>query len=462
MRRTQSVMIVQSGVALREDFCSLLALRGFTFIDFCAASDALRAVKQRGFDLIILVSSRANPLDGLRAAQAIRQYDRGTALILIAAGGSEALAVEALRTGVTDYLNFPFSAEDLFASIDRCQIRPERPPADAASGLVDGDRLVGESASMAAIKAYVARVAPTDSNVLITGETGTGKELAAELLHNNSIRRHKPFICINCAAIPDSLVESELFGYEKGAFTGAHIQKEGKLKLADGGTVFFDEIGDMTPYAQAKILRAIESREIERLGGRSSVPLNVRIIAATNRDLERLAADGHFRPDLYFRLNVGRIHLPPLRDRKEDLPPLIRYWIDKFNLRFAASVEGFLDEATDFLLWYEWPGNVRELKNVLEAIFLNGPGRRVGIADLPEWLRSRLEAGQARPRSERDQLMYALLSSNWNKSKAAEKLHWSRMTLYRKMAKYEIAPREKKPSESERMAASSVTLVHAS
>ncbi|MGH8008962.1 MAG: sigma-54 interaction domain-containing protein, partial [Candidatus Binatia bacterium] len=298
--------------------------------------------------------------------------------------------------------------------------------------------MVGESPLMREVKAYLLKVAATDSPALITGETGTGKELVVEWIHQQSPRRRKPLVCLNCAAIPDSLLESELFGYEKGAFTGAHARKEGQLQLADGGTVFFDEIGDMSPYAQAKILRAVESKEVQRLGGKNGVPVNVRVIAATNRNLERLMAEEKFRADLYFRLNVAQIHLPPLRERKEDLPALCDYYIREMNRRFGREVEGFTDEAHAILLRHDWPGNVRELKNLIEATFINLPPRRISLMDLPEPFRRRLREAEELPRDERDHLLSALFATNWNMSKAAQQLCWSRMTLYRKMAKYHV------------------------
>jgi two-component system response regulator HydG/two-component system response regulator AtoC len=258
------------------------------------------------------------------------------------------------------------------------------------------------------------------------------------MIHRNSARRRSAFVCINCAAIPDTLLESELFGYERGAFTGAVCLKEGWLKAANGGTAFFDEIGDMTPYAQAKILRAIETKELQRLGGQKSVPVNVRVVAATNQDLERLMAEGRFRKDLYFRLNVARVHLPPLRDRKEDIPLLLRHYIRESNRRFGRDVEGFTDEAVEVLLRYGWPGNIRELRNLVEAAFLSLPARRVSALDLPEHFVKQLRIKEDLPQEERDRLLAALLATNWNMSKAAQKLQWSRMTVYRKVAKYRI------------------------
>jgi transcriptional regulator with PAS, ATPase and Fis domain len=298
--------------------------------------------------------------------------------------------------------------------------------------------MIGDSSSMREIKSYLLKVATTECTVLITGETGTGKELAAEMIHQNSPRRKKPFVCINCVALPESLLESELFGYERGAFTGAYSSYTGKLNLADGGTVFFDEIGDMAPSAQAKILRAIEGKEIYRLGGRKGIFTDLRVIAATNQDPEQLVADGRFREDLYYRLNVARVHLPALRDRKEEIPPLLAYYLRELNQRYGREVEGFTEEALASLLHYDWPGNVRELKNLLEATFISLPSRKIAFMDLPKMFQIKLKELEGIPQGERDRMLSALFACNWNKSEAAQKLHWSRMTLYRKIAKFHI------------------------
>ena len=298
--------------------------------------------------------------------------------------------------------------------------------------------IVGTSLEVWKLKTYLRKVAMTDSHVLITGETGTGKELAAQYIHQHSARSTKPLVIINCAALPDGLLESELFGYERGAFTGALSSYPGKLKLADGGTVLFDEIGEMSPYAQAKILRVIESKEVYPLGGRRSVPVDIRIIAATNRDLEQEMATKGFRPDLYFRLNVARVKLPALRERKNDIPLLIDHFMRELSVRFGQEIQGFTDEAIEVLKQNDWPGNIRELMNLIEYIFIDPPTGKINISDLPESMQSpRPDQRDSVPR-ERELLLYTLSQTNWNKSQAAERLHWSRMTLYRKMAKYQI------------------------
>jgi transcriptional regulator with GAF, ATPase, and Fis domain len=297
--------------------------------------------------------------------------------------------------------------------------------------------IIGESASIKSIKAYLPKVAASDCNVLVTGETGTGKERVAEVIHFNSHRQDRPLVCINAAALPDTLLESELFGYEKGAFTGAVGRYEGRLKQADGGTVFFDEIGDMSPFGQAKILRALENMEVYPLGGRSRVPIDIRIIAATNRDLSPLVSDGSFRKDLYYRLNVVCIHMPALRDRAEDIPLLVDHYIRDYSRRWDRRIAGPNADALALLMRYDWPGNIRELKNVIEAIFVDPPNA-LSVSTLPEHIRRLLSSNEMTGASERDRLLCALVETNWNKSKAAQRLQWSRMTLYRKMRKHQI------------------------
>lgn len=392
-------------------------------------------------DAVVLGPSAIDSEHTLGLAVQIRQVLAAVPLVLIVAKSSEELAIAALRAGITEYIKCPYSQEDLIAALDRCLVTPRQNNHHNTGLWLDGvDQLVGDSVLMREVRARLAKSAATDSNVLVTGETGTGKELAAGLLHRNSGRCKKPFVTINCAAIPDSLLESELFGFARGAFTGAVQSREGKLAAAQGGTVFLDEIGDMSLYGQAKMLRMIESHEIQRLGTNSANLVNIRVIAATNRELERLTAEGSFRKDLFFRLAVTCIHLPPLRERKEDLLTLLPYYISYFNHRFGRSVRKLSDEAMQLLLAYDWPGNVRELKNLLEAIFVDLPSADTEVAELPSQFRSRYSDFQSASGDERARLVWALSATNWNKSKAASRLHWSRMTLYRKMARYNIQP----------------------
>jgi DNA-binding NtrC family response regulator len=354
-------------------------------------------------------------------------------IIIVTSNSTEELAIDALRAGASEYLRYP-TEETITNAVLSLLPRFDAKEPEAAS-------IVGNSPAIQNIKDYIPKIASADSNVLITGETGTGKELVARLIHQRSRRAKHPLVCINCAAIPENLLESELFGHERGAFTGAETAAIGQLEHANGGTVFFDEIGEMSLLAQAKILRVIEDRRIQRVGSRKSVDLDVRILAATNRDLDSLAMENQFRKDLYFRLNVTRIHLPPLRDRKADIPVLVRHYMDEFNESFRASVSSMGEGVMEKLLQYAWPGNVRELKNVLEAVFVSRPMCKITFTDLPEWFRIHSSHHPQTPLSEPDRLIAALEEVNWNKSKAANKLSWSRMTLYRKMAKYHLKDR---------------------
>lgn len=417
----------------------------FEAFPVCAGNDLLETFQKNRIDLAVLNSDGATDCEELfGAASAIRLAYQQMPLLLITSTGSEDLAVSALRAGIDEYIRRPVSREQFAAAVRECLRRSRSRLEFRASAAADnsGD-LVGPGPAMRDVRTYLKKVAATDTSVLISGETGTGKELAARFIHQQSGRRARPLINVNCAAIPDGLLESELFGYERGAFTGAHSTTDGKLRAAEGGTLFLDEIGDMSPYAQAKILRAIENREIQRLGGSKPIPVNIRIVAATNRELEPLVEKGDFRGDLYFRLNVARIHLPALRERPEDIPSLLAHYLDQMNRRYGRQVSGFTEEALECLVAHHWPGNVRELKNVLEAVFIDISSSQVAVGDFPAQFRSRCETGLAQHSDERSRLIRALLSTNWNKSLAADKLHWSRMTLYRKMARYNVQQAEK-------------------
>lgn len=291
---------------------------------------------------------------------------------------------------------------------------------------------------MAVVRDYVRKVAQSDASVLISGPTGTGKELVADSIHRASHRRSAPFISINCAAIPDSLLESELFGYERGAFTGAEEPYPGKLRLAEHGTVFLDEIGEMSPLGQAKILRVLESREVFPLGARRMSKINVRFLSATNQDLEPLIQRRTFREDLFFRLNVGRIYMPSLRERPEDILELFAYYVQRFNAQHSLLVQEPTPELADCLTSYEWPGNVRELRNCVEAVFIDPPQGPIKLEHLPESFQRIFRRHQPDNVSERDAIVSALSRTNWNKKMAARELQWSRMTLYRKLEKYKI------------------------
>ncbi|MDE2058390.1 MAG: sigma-54-dependent Fis family transcriptional regulator [candidate division NC10 bacterium] len=421
---------------------SALEQHGFIPILASDSEHALRTLALTAVDLAILDYKLPGEPSGLELARLMKLRDPGLPVILITAFSSEKLVIEALRAGIGDYFLQPFASDALMESIRRLlasrepRIRPV--PIDMTGGapdLIDGHRLVGESSLMRGVKTLIRKVGATDSNVLITGETGTGKELVAELIHKNGERAGRLLVCLNCAAIPESLTESELFGYERGAFTGAYAAYEGKLKQADGGTVFLDEIGDMSLSAQAKLLRLLEKKTIQRVGGRRDVTIDLRVIAATNQDLEGLMAAGKFRRDLYYRLNVAYIDLPPLRARRDDIPLLLRHFIRELNAGLAKRVYGVAPQLVERLLQYDWPGNVRELRNMTEVCLMNLDAGIIDLDHMPEQYRHRW-AGNAT--AEKESILSALFATQWNKSKAAQKLRWSRMTLYRKLTKYHI------------------------
>ncbi|HVQ75963.1 MAG TPA: sigma-54 dependent transcriptional regulator [Candidatus Binatia bacterium] len=409
------------------------------------AGPAPLAGAPRSPDVVVVEARRGATGDGIETARRLRRTHPALRVVLVTGQGSEALAVAALRAGIDDYFADPLDPEEVAAAVLR--LAGAVPPAEAPlPGAAEG-ALVGPSAALERVRRAASRIGPAESTALVTGETGTGKELVAHLVHALSPRSPRRMVSVNCAAIPDTLLESELFGHERGAFTGAEAARDGALGQANGGTVFLDEVGDLSPLAQAKLLRVVETREVSRLGGRGRIPLDFRIIAATNQDLDRALAEGRFRRDLYFRLNVTRIHVPPLRERREDVAPLLAHFFGAFGRRLGVGVPVLDEDLMARLLSYDWPGNVRELRNLAEAICVSGPPGRVSLSDLPDG--AGLAAAAGATASELAQLLHALNSTRWNKSRAAERLHWSRVTLYRKMAKYHLTtPAAAGPSHS--------------
>lgn len=439
---THAVLIVENDQILRGRL--KLALQSHLKpVEITSESAVAQFFHSKTPVLVIVGSCESGCKSCLRTVAKVRQISSEVPVILVAREGSEELAVAAFRAGASDYISYPFTDAQFVEILhrngleDRADVEATRLQSNADAE-VNVQRMIGNSPAMLQLQNQIRRLAAANCNVMITGETGTGKELVAELIHRQSKRRSGPFLCVNCAAIPDTLLESELFGYERGAFTGALRRQEGKLRLANGGTIFFDEIGDMSLQGQAKILRAIETRQVLRLGGTETFALDIRILAATNRDEASLSNDGTFRKDLFFRLNVTHIHLPALRDRKVDIPDLLDFYRKRFNALLQCEVHGFSQEILQLFLHYPWPGNIRELKNTVESLFLNSPSPWVGVEDLPDLVRCRLSCLDSAAYTESDRVLSALLATNWNKSKAAEKLHWSRMTLYRKLAKYHL------------------------
>jgi DNA-binding NtrC family response regulator len=391
-------------------------------------------------DCTVILSSAAMDPEAARVAQRVRSIDHRCPLLIMTSGISAETAICAMRAGATDMLDRDAPREKIVATLKSLTGRhPESgQPCPESRELMEGNRLAGGSAVMRQIKSQIARIAHADVSVLITGETGTGKELVAQLIHRNSRRSRRLFVAINCAAVPDTLLESELFGHERGAFTGADVSREGKLQHASGGTLFLDEIGDMSLVAQAKILRAVESRVVQRLGSNQDTPVQVRLLAATNHDLESLAKEKKFREDLYFRLNVVRLTLPPLRERLEDIPELVEHTLRELQQRHHGPLRRIDDDVVRKMQAYHWPGNVRELRNVLESMTVLSSSRSVGLADLPSHMKNVVRSSTPKYGDERSRIVGALTSADWNRNRAAEILCCSRMTLYRKMVKYSI------------------------
>ena len=378
--------------------------------------------------LVLLVDDISR--DGIAAARAAYPAAR------IIAGGMSSLqdcAIAAFRAGADDFVwmgaGDAVLAEVLGRHLDACA------PANAGS---DDHGLIGVSAPIANLRAFIRKLAPTAATVLITGETGTGKDVAAVMIHRLSRRAGKPLVALNCAAIPDALMEGELFGYERGAFSGAHAAYPGKLKLADGGTLLLDEIGELSLAGQAKLLRAIEAREAWRLGARAPTPFDVRIIAVTNRDLGEEVRSGRFREDLFYRLAVSQLRLPPLRERREDVVPLALHLLRQIGTDHGTTVT--LDaQALDRLQAHGWPGNVRELRNALEVAMISASGPVLGAIDLPSHIGRDGGAPKVRAGDERARLIAALGDAGGNKSLAAQQLNCSRMTLYRRLQRHGLA-----------------------
>jgi DNA-binding NtrC family response regulator len=413
-------------------------------------SEAFKIVKNQAPAIVVITSVSNDLKDGLHSVRQMRRIDASVPIIMISRFSSEAKVISAFRAGVSDYFTVPVHYEEVVERIHRCLNGRSSPSPAVNLDKFDPSgpptrKMIGNSKSMRDIRSYLKMVADTDTTVMITGETGTGKELAAELVHKSSTRHNRPFVSINCAALPETLVESELFGYDRGAFTGAEGTRQGKFEQAAGGSVFLDEIGDMSAFAQAKILRILEEKRIFRLGGRKDIPLEVRIIAATNKNPEQLVSIGKFREDLYYRLNVVRVHLPPLRERKEDIGDLAGHAIETFNRRYHRNIRGITEPAQACLKRYDWPGNVRELINVFEAIYVNPPRKIIDIPDLPRQFRRQLGKSGSIDGNERRYIVSTLISTNWKKAEAASKLNWSRMTLYRKIIKYKIVEHRNPP-----------------
>ncbi len=394
---------------------------------------------------VILTDLRMGRSNGIEVLRAVKDAQTTTEVIVMTAYGSIAGAVEAMRLGAFDYLQKPFSEQELMAALGRAlERRRLSGQGGPASVRLRENAIIGRSPGIRDVLVRIAKIAPTDATVLITGESGTGKEMVARAVHANSRRSERPFVPVNCAAITETLLESELFGHAKGSFTGAHAARKGLFEEADGGTFFFDEIAETPPSFQAKLLRVIQEGEVRRIGENRAARVDVRIIAATNQDLGSAIAEKRFRQDLYYRLNVARFQLPPLRERREDVPALVDFFLDKYNRKMAARSR-LGDGVLESLLRYDFPGNIRELENMVEQAVALAGGGVIGVEEiLPEAplsgpvedLRSLSAVVDA---AERRAIEGALRECEGNRERAAESLGISATTLWRKMTRLRIS-----------------------
>ncbi len=450
------ILVVDDELNMRVVLSAMLKKEGYEVFAAANGLEALKVLKQEDVDVII-TDLRMPKLDGMGLLEQIADLYTATPVIIITAHGTVATAVDALKKGAFDYITKPFEQDDLKNVISKAIKTRNLNKAEVFMSPDDLDRygIVGSGEAMVDVFETIRRVAPTTTTILITGETGTGKEMIANALHANSPRKSNPLIKINCAAIAENLMESELFGYEKGAFTGAVVTKPGRFELAHKGTLFLDEVGELPREMQVKLLRVIQEQDFERVGGLKTIKVDVRLITATNRNLLNDVKDGRFREDLFYRLNVLPIHLPALRERREDIPSLTEFFIDKFNRKLERAIRGIDDRVKDLFMQHAWPGNVREMENLLERVVLMCKGDMITLEDIPLELKAAVEeiahlpqdvhAGQFKEfiRSqtgevEKQMIIRSLEECGGNVTKAAQQLGLSRKGLQLKMIKYNL------------------------
>ncbi len=447
------ILIVDDDAAHRRMLDAVLSGEGYHTIQAADGRAAVSAVESNLFDLI-LMDLRMPRMDGLEAQQRIQEISPGVPIIMMTAYASVGTAVGALKAGATDYLTKPVDIDELKIIIAKVLHHTHLEQENAYLKERLGDRfdfseIIGRSPAMAAMFETLALVAPSEATVLIRGESGTGKELVANAIHQNSLRRDRAFIKLNCAALPETLLESELFGHEKGAFTGATARKQGRFAAAEQGSIFLDEIGEMSPATQAKVLRVLQEKEFQAVGGERTIKVDVRIIAATNQDLHAAIAEGRFREDLYYRLNVVEITVPGLRERREDIPLLADHFLKRFAQKNHRLIKGFAARAMQLLMRYDWPGNVRELENVIERAVILSRDDTIAPADLPATLQSLLgeeappalaghEPAHTLKAAEKEMILKTLEQTDGNRTRAAAILGISRRTLQLKLKAYGI------------------------
>jgi len=437
-----SILIVDDEFSIRDSLYNWFRREGYSVRAVENASEALEAMQAQYFD-VVLLDIRMPGMDGMELQEHIHGIDPRIAVIMMTAFASVDTAVRALKHGAFDYVTKPVDPDELSHLVARAleqrRLRDENAQLrEAIDDLVGADQIVGNSPPMRKVLELVEHVAKTDATVLILGESGTGKELIARTIHANSKRRYSPMIAVNCGALPDSLLESELFGHEKGAFTGAQGRRKGKIELADGGTLFLDEIGTVDAKMQVDLLRVLETKELTRVGGVHPVNVDFRTICATNLNLERAVAEGRFREDFYYRINVFTIELPPLRERRSDIPALTRYFLERFARQMDKRITGISPAAMELLATYDWPGNVRELSNAIERAMVIGKPPLIQPEDLPlrKPTTAVIDSGQSLADIEKRHIAAVLERTGGNITQTAEILKVDRVTVYNKMKKY--------------------------
>jgi len=448
----ESILIVDDEKAIQTSLRGVLEDESYRVGTVGSGDQALSRIGEDPPDLVLLDVWMPG-MDGLEVLAEIKRVRPEQPVVMISGHGTIETAVKATRLGAYDFIEKPLSLEKTLLAVARAleHSRLERENRALRERLERGQEIVGQSAALQELRRQIAIAAPTSGRVLIHGENGSGKELVARAIHALSARREGPFVEVNCAAIPEELIESELFGHERGAFTGAVARRKGKFQLADGGTLFLDEVGDMSLKTQAKVLRVLEEQAFDRVGGTESIRTDVRVIAASNQNLSDLIAGGRFRDDLFYRLNVIPIHVPPLRERKEDMPLLVEHFIRVFSLENGKRPKTVSVEALAYFLSYDWPGNIRELRNMVERLVIMSPREVIGPEDLPPPLRPKEAAlpedqikeknlKEAREAFERAYILAELRAQDWNMTRTSDRLGIERSYLYRKLKAYGITP----------------------
>jgi DNA-binding NtrC family response regulator len=451
---SQRIMLIDNEVGLCRMMEAVLKDQGYQVKSFTRPVQAVAEFSAGDYDLIIS-DIKMPEMDGLEVLQHVRNRDPEVPVIMITAYATVEMSIQALRRGAYDMLTKPFEPDELIYRVKNALqhhelVEENRELREELSGQFKFENIIGTSPAIHALLEKVAKVAVRDTSALITGESGTGKELIAQAVHHNSARRNHRFVAVNCGALPENILESELFGYRKGAFTGAMENRKGLLEAANGGTLFLDEVGNLSLNTQKTLLRFLQEQEFRRLGDTTPTKVNVRIISATNSDLTAEIADGTFREDLYYRLNVINLHLPPLRERKEDIPLLASYFIRKQNSKFGTDFQGLTPEAMEALRAYEWPGNIRQLCNVIEAAMTISSGNYIGLPVLAQLIATN-RSGQVMSQAdyssalscfETEYLTRLLRKHGSNVEEAAAEAGMNMATIYRKLKKYGINKRE--------------------